>query len=50
MTKEAAEVLGISRSHLSARVAAGTVARVPHIGAILIPAREVDRMLNGEEP
>lgn len=47
---EAARELGVSRETLRLRIHAGEIARVPNIGALRIPAREMERLLEGGRP
>jgi excisionase family DNA binding protein len=45
---EAAEVLGVHRDTVSKGIDAGMIQRVPGVSRKLVPAREVERMLQGE--
>lgn len=46
---EAAELLGVSRVTVYERMAAGAIRQVPNVGRKLIPAAEMERLLEGGE-
>lgn len=44
--KEAAQLLGVSESNIYSRCKAGSIRTVPNVGRVLIPASEIQRLIN----